>query len=91
MSRPRPVMVAARIVGGVVAIANAIPPLLIEFNVIDWTVAQLGQYVIFLNVVVGAASLMLGTRVESRVTPVADPRDNAGNVLIAVSPGPEPI
>lgn len=78
----RPVVVAARIVGGLVLLFNGIPPLLIEFEAIDWTARQLGAYIVFLNVILAAFSTMLGTRIEAKVTPVANPRDDTGATLV---------
>lgn len=85
----RPVVLASRVVGALVLVLNGLPPLLLEFEVIDWTARQLGAYTIFLNVLLAAASAVLGVRVERLVTPVTDPKDNLGNTLVpAIPPNP---
>jgi hypothetical protein len=78
-------MKAASILSAILLLAGSAPALLLAFGAIDWTAEQVAQYGVFLGVVAVALSQAMGVKVEAKVTPVANPRDDAGNVL---TPGP---
>ncbi len=85
ISAARPVVSAARTLGAVAAVAGLIPLLGSAFGWFEWTVEQLEAYTVAVGATVGAIALFLGVNVEKQVTPTANPKDDAGNVL---TPGP---
>lgn len=88
MKQSRPVVRAAEMMGALILLANGVPALLTAFEVIDWTADQLGAYVAFLNLFLAAASRFLGVKVEGYVTPVVNPRNDAGMQLVPANPEP---
>ncbi len=85
ISSNRPVVSAARTLGAVAAVAGLIPMLGSAFGWFQWDVDQLRAYGVAVGGLVGAIALFLGVNVEKQVTPTANPKDDAGNVL---TPGP---
>ena len=81
----QPVKLSARILAAVTLLAGAFPVVGEAFFSLDWTTAQLGGYILGANAIIGAAGIVAGVRVAKVVTPTANPRDDAGNVL---TPGP---
>lgn len=85
MSGNRPVVSASRTLGALAALAGLVPMLGSAFGWFQWDVDQLEAYGVAVGAVVGAIALFLGVQVEKQVTPTANPKDDAGNVL---TPGP---
>lgn len=99
MPSTRPVMDVAEsqkrrqdIISAVSVVLAAIPALVLAFNADLLSAAAVAGITVFLGVLSGAAMVIYGRKdlatafhVESQVTPTANPRDDAGNVL---SPGP---
>ncbi len=85
--RNRPVVTASRALGAVAAVAGLIPILGSAFGWFSWTADQLEAYTVAVGGIVGAVALFLGVNVEKQVTPTANPKDDAGNIL---TPGPVP-
>ena len=77
----RPVVNAGRTLGAVAAVAGLVPILGSAFGWFDWTVEQLEAYTVAVGGVVGALALFFGVNVEKVVTPVANPKDDSGNIL----------
>ncbi len=85
ISSNRPVVSASRTLGAVAALAGLVPMLGSAFGWFQWTADQLEAYLVAVGATVGAIALFLGVSVEKQVTPTANPRDDAGNML---TPGP---
>lgn len=84
--RPQPVNWAARITGAAALLLNGTPPLLIEFEWIEWTVNQLAAWEAFVGgVLVAALSILSGQRASREVTPVSDPKDNSLVPLVPIA------
>lgn len=84
--RPQPVNWAARITSAATVLFNGTPPLLIEFEYLDWTVNQLAAWEAFVGgVLIAALGIMLGQRSSREVTPTSDPRDNALVPLVPIA------
>jgi len=83
--RDRPVVNASRTLGALSLLAGAIPILGASFNWFSWTIDQLEAYTVAVGIVISALALFLGVSVEKVVTPMNNPKDDAGNSL---TPGP---
>lgn len=81
--RPQPVNWGARITGAAALVLNGTPPLLLEFEVIDWTAAQMATFQGWAGgVLVAAVSVLLGVNATRKVTPTSDPRDDGMAPLV---------
>lgn len=74
MTRPRPIL----IINGLTAVIDALIPALQLFGVIDWTPDQIAAVMLVVTTTGSAVSTVFGQR---QVTPLTDPRDDAGNIL----------
>lgn len=84
--RPQPVNWAARITGAAALLLNGTPPLLLEFDVIEWSAAQMGAFQVWAGgVLVAAISILLGQRASHEVTPTSDPRDDSLVPLVPIA------
>lgn len=86
--QPRPVVDAAaqetrtgRIIAAVAGVLALIPAMLIEFELIDWSGAQVAQYTVLLGALVVLANVMASNqtkanalKVEQEVTPIVSPQ-----------------
>jgi len=77
----RPVVTASRALGALAALAGLLPILGSAFGWFDWTTDQLEAYTVAVGGAVGAVALLLGVNVEKVVTPMNNPKDDAGNML----------
>ena len=85
--QPRPVVDAAatetktsRVIAAVAGLLGVVPATLLSFDIITWTAEQVAQYATTLGLLVALALVFAGQqtkanalRVESEVTPVANP------------------
>jgi hypothetical protein len=78
-------MMAANISSAILFVLGSMPALFLAFGWIDWSAEQVAQYGVFLGVIAIALSRVLGVRVEAKVTPVANPRDDALVPLVPIA------
>jgi hypothetical protein len=76
---------ASRILGAVSMILGVVPMVGTAFGWLSWDADQANAYMVAYGTVITAIGLAFGIRIEKVVTPVASPRDDAGNPL---TPGP---
>ncbi len=76
----RPVVNAARTLGALAILLGLVPISVALFGV-EWTAEQVSGYAAVSGGVVTAVALFLGVNVEKQVTPTANPKDDAGNML----------
>lgn len=81
--RPQPVNWGARIIAASSLLLNGTPPLLLEFEVIDWTASQVATFQGWAGgVALAAIAIIIGQESARRVTPTSDPRDDGMAPLV---------
>ena len=81
--RPRPLRVLAVLTGSIGALVQAVLAVLIGFGVIEWTPDQVALILGAVGVMVAMlTALVTAWYGETKVTPLSDPMNNAGDRLI---------
>lgn len=81
MNGSNPVRFATRVLTAVSMIAGVIPTVMDAFDVYTFTADQLNAYTLLVGTLVAAIAVMFGVSVPKRVTPMVNPRDDAGRPL----------
>ena len=81
-AQPRPVRLAARVLGAASMILGVVPTVGSEFFGFDWTTGQINAYTLAVGTSIAAGSVLFGVRVEREVTPVASPRLDSNTPLV---------